>query len=77
MDIEQIFAAEIFSAERNAKIHTAHGFAQTAADQIEGALADLWQYEPERAQAIADKYVERVDGVPRVREFGGDVVALR
>ena len=42
MDIEQIFAAEVFNAERNARVFIAHGCMQTAADQIEGALADLW-----------------------------------
>lgn len=77
MDIESIFAAEVFNAARNAKIATTHGCPQTEADQIEGALINLWQYDRVSAQAIADKYVELVDGVPRARAFGGDVTPLR
>ena len=78
MDIEQSFAAEVFNAEHEAKLATAHGYPTTAAEQIEGALADLWQYEPAGAQAIAARYVEWVDGVPRARAFErGKVVALR
>lgn len=77
MNIEQIFAAEVFSARRNAAITRKHGLQQTEADQIEGALADLWRHNPAHAQEIAERHVEWIDDVPRARATGGDVVPIR
>jgi hypothetical protein len=63
MNIEQVFAAEVFSAEKEAAEARKQGIPQTASDVIGGALADLWPmgyalgYRRDDIQAIADRYV--------------------
>jgi hypothetical protein len=56
-DIEQVFAAHVFNAERNAAAVRATGWRQTAADQVACALAELWQKAPDRAAEISGRYV--------------------
>jgi hypothetical protein len=80
MDIESIFAAAVFNAPKAAAEMCKHGIRQTTSDQISCALADLWQFDGSRAQAIADKYVwYDADGEPQQRTDidWGNVVALR
>jgi hypothetical protein len=63
MDIKQMFAAEVFSAERNATASTAAGLPQTTSDQVDIALCNLWTHLTAEGcpraeiQAVADKYV--------------------
>jgi hypothetical protein len=79
MDIESIFAAEIFNAPKEAALAQKHGFPSTVSDVVAGALADLWHYDNTRAQAIADKYVwYDADDNPWPRDDidWGNVVAL-
>jgi hypothetical protein len=80
MDIESTFAAEVFNAPKAAAAARKHGIRQTTSDQISCALADLWQFDATRAQAIADKYVwyDADDNPqPRTDIDWGNVVALR
>ena len=80
MDIEQILAAAVFNAPKAAAELRKRGFRQTTADQVYCALAELWQFDGSRAQAIADGYVWwDADGEPQQRTDidWGNVVALR
>jgi hypothetical protein len=80
MNAEQIFAAEVFNAEKTAAELGKQGIPSTATDIIVGALAELWQFDNARADGISKKYVyydahER----PQRREDvdWGNVVAIR
>jgi hypothetical protein len=80
MDIEQIFAAEVFGAESQAADLRKHGIPQTASDVISGALADLWQFDNTRADSISKRYVYYdADDKPQRRTDTdwGNIVALR
>jgi hypothetical protein len=57
MNAEQIFAAEVFNAEKTAAEARKHGIRNTASDVIGGALGALWQYDASRADEIAKRYV--------------------
>jgi hypothetical protein len=57
MNIEQIFAAEVFGAEKEAAEARKQGIPQTASDVIDMALSDLWQFDNTRADRISKKYV--------------------
>jgi hypothetical protein len=63
MDIEQIFAAAVFSAEKEAAEARKEGIPYTASDVIEEARSDLWSvgyaqgHKRDDIQAIADRYV--------------------
>ncbi len=79
MDIKQIFAAEVFSAEKEAAEACKQGIPQTASDVIIMALIDLWQHDNTRADSISKKYVYfDADGNPQRRTDidWGNVVAL-
>ncbi len=80
MDFEQIFAAAVFSAEKEAAEACI-----TASDVIEEARSDLWAMgrahglERDDIQAIADRYVfwdEQDRPWPRKDIDWGNVVAL-
>jgi hypothetical protein len=69
MNIEQIFAADVFNAPRVAAEARKRGYPQTVSDVVDGALCDLWQYDRARAQAIANKWVYYdADGNPWPRK---------
>jgi hypothetical protein len=55
-DIEQVFAAQVFNAERDAATARANGCAKTAADQVAAALFELWQKAPDRAAEMSGRY---------------------
>jgi hypothetical protein len=57
MDIESIFAAEIFNAEKTAAEQRKYGFPCTTSDVIQTARSDLWMYDSSRAHDIETKYI--------------------
>jgi hypothetical protein len=68
MVIEQIFAAKVFSAEKEAAEIRECGIPQTASDVIDMALSDVWQFDNTRADSISKKYVYfNADGNPQRR----------
>ena len=68
MDIEQIFAAEVFSARGK----------PNASDIVAGALCDLWQFDYGTAKKVAPKYTYWIGDEPFPRDDidWGNVVAL-
>lgn len=86
MDIENIFAAEVFNARRTAAEYEKSGVHQTVPDIVSMALTDIWafrtagHFSSDYIAAIVDKYV-RYDGNdepwPRDDVDWGNVVALR
>jgi hypothetical protein len=84
MDIEQTFAAEVLNARGGARLASTAGIMQTASDQVEGALAELWKkgtaagMTGDAMQAIADRWVEwDAKDRPWPRSPSGNVIALR
>ena len=79
MDIEQVFAAEVFNAASQATTLQQQGIGSSASDFIDMALCDLWQMAPSQAQAIAETYVfwdEQGRPWPRPAA-SGNVLSLR
>jgi hypothetical protein len=83
MDIEQVFAAEIFGAESTAALIRKHGWPQTTADMILGALVDFREcgralgYPASWLAEIEAGLIEWDGDIPRARPMAGNVVALR
>ncbi|WP_439925574.1 hypothetical protein [Nitrobacter sp. JJSN] len=86
MDIEQIFAAEVFNAPRTAANACKAGMPQTVPDIIGMALTDIWafysagHFSREHISAIVDKYVAydaNDEPWPRDDLAWGNVVPLR
>lgn len=63
MDIEQIFAAEVFNAKRTAAEYEKSGVHQTVPDIISMALTDIWafysagHFSRDHIDSIVEKYV--------------------
>jgi hypothetical protein len=83
MNIEQSFAASVLDARRRAAMIAAYGIPTTEAEQIEGDLSDFHAcgtalgYSAADLNAKADDHIEWIDGVPRARDAGANVVLLR
>jgi hypothetical protein len=85
MDIERLFAAAVFNAERDAAKAGKHGHQTMASDLVTAALIDLWGrgaadgLTSKQLDEIADRYVVYdPDGKPWPKPFDRDnVVALR
>ena len=64
MDIELIFAAQVFNAEKSAADWRKHGIMQTTSDQVCAVYDDFWQcgiamgYDPDELTKIANRYIE-------------------
>lgn len=77
-DLENSFAARVFTAEREAGIARKHGLGASSSDFIECALCELWERAPESAQSIADRYIYwDVSGRPHRRKLPEKVVVIR
>ena len=75
MDIEQVFAAEVFNAQRKAAEYKQAGISQTVSDIVSIALTDIWafyaagHFSRDYIGAIVDKYVRYDDtDEPRPRD---------
>jgi hypothetical protein len=86
MDIENIFAAEVFNARRTVAEYAEAGVHQTVPDIVSMALTDLWafrtagHFSSDDIAAIVDKYVRYdVDDEPWPRDDvdWGNVLPLR
>lgn len=79
MDIEQLFAARVLDAPRQAALLRKHGFPGCVSERVQTALIELWAWVPDEAHEISTRYVEwDEEDRPRPRpQQAQNVVSIR